>query len=221
MPKIGAWLEKTGRAMYTRHAQNLGCTNGWNTGLVMTEKDKAPWVGFMNNDAAIMPGAIERMLQVGESGYAFVCAKDFKIESKLAETSFDPSVAISSLDDKEIVLREGFLSTFFIVRRDLIDALGGFDGSLRHTYGDMDFMVRADRLGFKPVIVENALVYHGTSVSAKRLGVDAAVSMYMRDTNSFKDKWKDTGLQGWAMWAILDRADLESKINETWKDGEQ
>ncbi len=221
MPVIGKWLEKTGTALYTRHEQNLGCTNGWNTGLVMTETDRAPWVGFMNNDAAIMPGAIQRMLAVGNSGYAIVCAKDFKIESDIEESSFDPSVAIASLNGPTKIINGEYLSTFFIVRREVLDSTGGFDGTLRHTYGDTDFMIRMSKLGHGSVVVENALVYHGLSISSKRLGLTTAISMFMRDTTAFKEKWKGTGLAGWAMTATLDRGDLEEKVIKTWRHGER
>ncbi len=188
MPAIGEWLNKTGYARYHRHEKNRGCTAGWNTGLRLTADNPAPLIGFMNNDAAVMPGTVATLIRAAAGGTAVVCANE-RIGDP--DDGFEPGKLLLKEPPTELTLHENFLGGFFVVHRSLLDHIKGFDERFRQGCSDFDFLIRAAQAGAKTRVCLEAPLYHGGTISSKRMGIMKAMAQYKHDIVAFREKWKD------------------------------
>ena len=219
-PKIGAWLERGKSAIYVRHSENQGCTRSWITGLKATEEDPARYVLFLNNDACVMPGTVPMMLKTAEAGYRIVCAKE---RNGSIEQGFDPGLYLPQQNVSELKLELGiFQGGCFLIERSLFDETGGFDPNLAHGFGDTDFLLRCRERGVGPVTVEQAVVYHGSSVSSKRMGLQKTMSIYRRDRDAFREKWKEfPAILDEVAMGDLAQSDLLAICQAGWEKGEK
>ena len=216
MPVIGEWLNRSGRAIYHRHATNRGCTNAWNTGIELTRERAAPYTAFVNNDLAVMPQTFGALLEAARSGHRVVGVQDH-IGAKL-----EPELLLPAAGDGErpLELSTGMGSSCFIVERSLLESMGGFDGRMEQGFGDTDFYMRARvEHGVVPKVVKQARTFHGASVAAKRVGLEKSCARFIADQDVFRSKWGDNPLENWApSWLTLEK--LKPVVTETWRDGE-
>lgn len=186
-PKMGEWLMKSGTALYHRHEKNMGCTVGWNTGLKLTEENRAPYVLFINNDIAVMPGALSMLLAAARAGNKIVGANQ-SVSEKAAR--FDPAEFLTTEEVATLKIKSGVQTSCFMVERAFLDSLGGFDGNMQHGFADTDFVLRANEVRVASVVVTNARVFHGGSVALKRQGVERGYELWLRDRDVFRKKWE-------------------------------
>ena len=186
-PQVGDWLIASGLAAYHRHAENRGCTAAWNTGIKITEPEKAPFIGFINNDVLAMPGALETILGCMDAGAPFICAKEIVGEPG---KPFDPAPLLRPQRPSKVTLTEHFFGGLFVLDRSVVDEVGGFDERMKQAFSDYDFLLRCHAIGVHPRVCEEALVWHGGSVSAKRQGLMKAMVQLRKDREVFNEKWK-------------------------------
>lgn len=173
-----------------RHEKNGGCHRAWNTGW---RYGSAPQVCFINNDIVPSPAALSSLTAVVDNGFPYAGAVDsggggaFDPPALLKEPAV-PSPAVSLKD----VLQHGRdFNSFFVVRRDVLEALDGFDDRMKLVFADADFVERMAQRFYPPVVVPWARCFHGRSVSRKRVGVFRDVEQVMKDQIVFREKWKD------------------------------
>lgn len=219
-PKLGAWLKRSHTAIYVRHEENQGCTRAWITGLKATEHEPASHVLFLNNDACVMPGTIAMLLKTAQAGYRIVCAKD---RNGAIKDGYDPALYLPQENVNQLKLELGlFQGGCFLVERKLIDELGGFDPNMAHAYGDTDFLLRCRDAGVGPVTVEQATIFHGAGVSSKRMGIQKAMSIYRRDREAFREKWKGRPeIIDEVAFGELTQQDLMAICQAGWEKGER
>lgn len=189
MPAIGAWLQKSGLARYHRHEKNRGVTAGWNTGLKLTEDNPAPLVGFMNNDAAVMPGTVAALIYCANSGIEVVCANE-----RIGDPNegFEPGRLLLKETPQKFTFVQNFLGGFFVVNRERLEKIGRFDERFRQGCSDFDFLLRMGLDGARIRVVNEAPLYHGGTISSKRMGLMKAMAQYKHDLEAFRAKWKDS-----------------------------
>lgn len=182
-PKIGRFVEGRG-GLYVRHDKNRGCHAAWNTGWRAAD---ATHVMFLNNDVCVMPGCIRRMVQIGvEHDGAIVSARQLT-------GPWDPGLALSMADAVrgDMGVREDFFGGCFLVPRQHLLKLDGFDEQFYLTYGDTDFLERhRDLIGSAPLVVMNAVAFHGQSMTRRReFGKERDVALDLEDRARFERKW--------------------------------
>ena len=172
------------RAACARHPEvrlvetgtNLGFAAGANRGAAAARGDV---LVFLNPDARLLPGALATLVEAlaatpgagiaggglaGEGGRWQPAAARF---GPLAHLLLDTTPGRLGTRLRRAPHRVDWVyGTFMAVRRDLFDALGGFD-SRYFLYGeDLDLCYRAARLGRHTIHVPAARAVHGQNLSA-------------------------------------------------------
>ena len=166
---------------------NLGFARGANAGAAAARGDV---VVFLNPDATLEPGALPRLVdalagapQVGIAGGG-LCDDDGRWQpgaarfGVLAHLVLDTTLGRLAQPRRRPHRVDWVYGTFVAVRREVLDALGGFDGAY-FLYGeDLDLCYRARAAGWQTVHVPAARARHARNLSATtRFGLarDAAV----------------------------------------------
>jgi GT2 family glycosyltransferase len=219
-PKIGEWLKYSGAATYIRHSENRGCNQSWLTGIQACSSNPAQHILFVNNDVCMMPGVIAMLMKVADQGYPIVCAKE---KNGPIEDGFEPSKYLQpSLPDKVSLSLGEFSGSCFMISREYLNSVGGFDPVFDHAFSDTDLLIRGRDMGVGPVVVDQAIVYHGSSVSSKRMGIMKAMSRYRKDMDSFKAKWANRPeIIEEVAFGNLSPADMAIMCANGWKVGEK
>ena len=76
-----------------------------------------------------------------------------------------------------------------LVRRDLFDALGGFDVTLPIAFNDIDFCIRMRRSGARVVWTPSAQMYHHESLSIGAPNSPDRVEQFERDFAVLRSRW--------------------------------
>jgi N-acetylglucosaminyl-diphospho-decaprenol L-rhamnosyltransferase len=175
-----------------RNLQNRGFAGACNQGAAGVDADL---LLFLNPDTLLMPGSLEqpaRYLQAPEhAGIGIVGIQLVDDSGQVARnTARTPtpfsmvgnSIGLDRLmpsivpphfvtdwahDDTRVV--DQVMGAFLMVRRNVFEALGGFDERFFVYYEDMDFAVRARELGWSSVYLSTAQAFHrgqGTTQAA-------------------------------------------------------
>ncbi|WP_232679513.1 glycosyltransferase family 2 protein [Nocardioides sp. R-C-SC26] len=155
-----------------RTEENLGGAGGFHRGMQTAHEQGFDRVWLMDDDVLPAPDCLTRLLEhdlpalmaVRENRAGELCEKAatrFDLANPLAirpktamvETDFGRRDAMPELVPLENVAFEGFL-----VRRDVIDAIGLPDPSFFIFYDDVDYAVRARRAGFTVHAVRDAVL---------------------------------------------------------------
>jgi GT2 family glycosyltransferase len=182
--KMQPFLESMG-VLYQRQPENQGLTKAWNLGVKLA--GKVDLVGFLNNDASVMPRCVDQLVWASDASKV-VCARDYQTGER-----FDPSQIIGRKTER--VLTDNFLSTLFVVDRLFGEQVGWFDERMRTQFSDVDFWLRCNQAGVSPVVVETAMVHHAVSMSHKRLGSEKASADYLKDQLAYREKWNCSAMK--------------------------
>jgi hypothetical protein len=158
-----------------RNGRNLGFTGGVNVGLRHAVAQGADYVWILNSDATVQPDVLDRLIDVAESDPRIGLVSpvfhdpDAPATPEFCVARFDPAAryatqtanAAEAADwqrnhSDQILL----LGTALLVRRALIDAIGGLDERFFAYVEDVDYCLRSLQAGFQNVAVPDAVVYH-------------------------------------------------------------
>lgn len=166
---------------------NVGYVRGVTAGLAAATGD---FVMLLNSDTEVRPGAVERLVEVvagdphiGFAGPALLNSDGtpqvsvmpfWRLSWKLLPSHIEHAL---SLRRYEQMLRQPgpvrrvdwITGAVLILRRDALDRLGPLDERLFMWYDDLDWALRARKLGRDRVWVEDAQVVHHGRQSAARL----------------------------------------------------
>ena len=185
---IGQYMQLQGHE-YVRNRVNLGCHGSWNAGLVHAA---SPRVLFINNDVAVSPGCIARMLDLKQqTGYEYIAATEVVVGeggegfiARMASTLSQFQLPVSKLG--------GYFNSCFLVDRSVFAKTGPFDASFRIEYGDVDWLHRFWDAGFRSTICEGAFALHTQSASRRtNRRIEDDVALCMADQQRFYEKWTD------------------------------
>lgn len=190
----GDRLEGTTRAPLAiiRNADNRGFGAACNQGAAGSDAD---YLLFLNPDTRLMPGSLElpaRYLQAPEhKAVGIVGIRLLDLDGhvarntartptawsavgnslgldRLAPSLFPPHFVTEWAHDETRTVDQ-VMGAYFLVRRSLFEALGGFDERFFVYYEDLDFSVRAQTQGFGSVYLAAAQAFHrgqGTTENA-------------------------------------------------------
>ena len=166
-----------------RNADNRGFGAACNQGAAGSEAD---FLLFLNPDTRLMPGSFAEPVRylrahenerVGIVGIQLVDADGRVARStaraptawsmvgnsvgfdRLAPRLFPPHFVTEWAHDQTRTVDQ-VMGAFFLVRRSLFEALGGFDERFFVYYEDLDFSVRARAQGWRSVYLSTAQAFH-------------------------------------------------------------
>ncbi len=166
-----------------RNEHNLGFAGGVNIGITKALTDGAEFIWLVNNDAIPATDALSRCLAaMADARVGLVSpmilnadARD-RVEfcgglwdGKVFRTTDEPSVYRGWAQDSPE--RVWLVGTALLIRRTVVETIGGFDEALFAYWEDNDYSVRAIRAGFWCVVATDARVRHwsGTPVQSPGL----------------------------------------------------
>jgi len=176
-------LEASMPLAVVRNADNRGFGAACNQGAAGSEAD---FLLFLNPDTRLMPGSFAEPVRylrarenetVGIGGIQLVDA-DGRVArntaraptawsmvgnsvglDRLAPRLFPPHFVTEWAHDQTRTVDQ-VMGAFFLVRRSLFEALGGFDERFFVYYEDLDFSVRARAQGWRSVYLSTAQAFH-------------------------------------------------------------
>lgn len=104
-----------------------------------------------------------------------------------------------------------------MMRKPLFEKLGGLDENFAVSLNDVDLCVRAWKAGYVNVFTPFAELYHYESVSRGLDDTGEKAERYNRESEAFREKWKDVLAQGDPYYNpnfSLDRSDFVLKYNQ-------
>jgi GT2 family glycosyltransferase len=166
-----------------RNAENRGFAAACNQGAGGTQAD---FLLFLNPDTRLMAGSLERparyLQAVEHSSVGIVGVQLIDATGTVARnTAREPTAwsmtgsavgldrAVPSIFPPHFVTEwphddtrnvDQVMGAFFLVRREVFEALGGFDERFFVYYEDMDFAVRARKHGWSSVYLSTAQAFH-------------------------------------------------------------
>jgi GT2 family glycosyltransferase len=155
-----------------RNSKNLGVTGGRNAGLINADGD---CIFFLDNDTVVDPEALRRLIEIIENDHQVgmvgptvyyldqpdvIWARGASINPLTAKNSFNQKELKRETDAMEVQV----LPTAFLVTRQVIKEIGGFDNVFFATYEDTDFCFRVRRAGYKILCSSKAKVWHDVHI---------------------------------------------------------
>jgi glycosyltransferase involved in cell wall biosynthesis len=143
------------RITLIRHERNRGGSAARNTGI---RASSAPFVAFLDSDDEWLPSKLERQLEVFERSSEMLALVYTGAERVFADGSVSRHTARRRVDLTRALLTENVVgeTSVGMVRRNALDAIGGFDESLPSCQ-DLDLWLRICEQ-FSADVVPDALV---------------------------------------------------------------
>ncbi len=175
--------------------ENLGFAGGCNEALKYADRDSD--ILFLNNDTRMPSNALFwlRMGLYQSDDIGATGALQNYTSDQLLDVSFDfPEQYMEFGADRNTQKYLGYretrkLSGFaMMIRRSVIDSVGGFDIRFNPGYfEDDDLSYRIRQAGYKLLICENSFIYHvGSQGFANNPNAE---SVFLTNREKFKDKW--------------------------------
>jgi GT2 family glycosyltransferase len=171
-----------------RNRRNLGVAPAWNQGLRRALKGGASWIGILNNDLLLGPGALSRMRQDAEhEGWQAVSpgtregALDYDFSAYAA--SYSASCARWR--------REGrWFGWCFLVSRRGAETVGAFDEGFRLGIGeDEDYFRRLAAAGLRCGVTGGAFVHHFGSATLGPLRLAQGTDFEESNLKKLRARW--------------------------------
>ena len=207
-----------------RSTENLGFASACNLGAALADGD---YILFLNPDTRMFRNSISEPLafmerpesaDVGicgiqlldESGeVAHSCARFPTPARVLADVLglsklpwfLGMGVYMSEWDHATSLVVDHVIGAFFLVRRKLFEELNGFDQRFFLYLEDVDFSIRAGRIGWRSVYLANAQAFHAGGGSSRQVkGARLFYSLQSRLLYGFKNF---SQIKAWALLIIM------------------
>jgi len=151
---------------------NLGFGKANNIGIRRALSEGADYVFLLNQDTWIMPSSIEALVRVHDAN------KNFGIVSPMHISSDEQSLEYKFKEYIQLPYCEGMVSDLFLgslkpvyetqfvnaaawlVSKNCLETVGGFDPLFPHYGEDVDYIKRAQFFGFKVGITPHSNIFH-------------------------------------------------------------
>jgi GT2 family glycosyltransferase len=162
------------------NGSNLGYVGGNNVGMRYALEHGADYIFILNNDTKMTPTVLDRLVDLmqGDRRIAVSGAKNLLMANpsctwgKYGVLNWGPMLAKCegryqvdhaepSPKDVDWVIGNGCL-----MRREALQRVGLFDENFFQVHEDIDWCVRARRLGYRVVYVDDAAIFHKGAASA-------------------------------------------------------
>lgn len=186
--------------------ENLGYAEGNNRGLAHALARGADYVLILNNDTLVAPAMLSQLVTFAEShprlgiaGPTMFCAEpantlfaagsgiDWQRGVTENRGMFRPAAAYPLPAAPEMV--DFITGCAVLVRRHLIEAVGGLDSGYYLNYEDVEWCVRARRQGFEIWYVPEAVMWHRISAT---FGLGSPANTYYMTRNALRFFWTNS-----------------------------
>jgi GT2 family glycosyltransferase len=178
--------------------ENLGFAGGNNVGMRYAMEKGADYILLLNNDVIVAPPFLDTLIQVGEKekdigilGPKIYCYPE---TTKLWQWGLGGDIhwkkgitrdrGYRAIRKKEWNARlevDYVTGCALLVKRAVIERIGGLDERYYLYYEELDFCIRAGRAGFRVLFVPDSVIWHKSGASAG--GYDAPVQIYYKTRN--------------------------------------
>ncbi|MGC8477132.1 MAG: glycosyltransferase family 2 protein [Acetobacteraceae bacterium] len=153
--------------------ENRGFAGGVNAGIAAALADGAEYVWLLNDDAVAPPGTLAALVAAAEADPRLGILSPV-IRASAERASFTagridlPTLTFHYADTAEVAARWAADSperlwvpgTAMLLRRALLERIGGFDATLFAYWEDNEICLRANRAGFRCAMVAEAEIFH-------------------------------------------------------------
>lgn len=189
--ETSAFIEKKqpkGNYTIVHNSYNMGFPKACNQGIHYSPDDTTIYC-FLNSDTVVTPNSLERMVEIldknpslhlASPSTCWCAGKQRAVDPEFAkEENFDAIVckaqSINQLLYKDMVVGHDILGFCFMVTKEVVDTIGGFNwrGYGLGSAEEAEYRERAKRAGFLPVWVQDAYVHHfGSKTFANVMNMD-------------------------------------------------
>lgn len=196
------WLEAQPDVTLVANRDNAGAPRARNQALELV---RGRWIVFLDDDVVVTPHWLSRLLRHaavdGKSGCVGPVADRAAHNQQVPYDGGDDPAALAAFAEARYRakpfsgVRRNMLASFcLLVRREVIDAIGGFDERFSPWgFEDDDFTLRAALAGFRSRLAQDVFVRHVDYGGAKRVRHH---ELLQRNWTRFAAKWAgDTTLE--------------------------
>ncbi len=188
---------------------NLGFGQANNIGLKKALKENADYVFLLNQDAWIEPASIAKLVEVHQSNEAFGIISPMHIsgDNKSLEYKFkeyiQPPFSDGMMSDLFMnTVKPVYETTFvnaaaWLISKDCLQTVGGFDPLFPHYGEDVDYVQRAQYFNFKVGICPSAKIWHDSRMlqwSEIQLDKKRMMTIYMSEVKSINGSLRSNTL---------------------------
>lgn len=186
---------------------NIGTARGRNQAI---RRARGRYVVFLDNDVRVSKKWLEPLIKAAESnetigacgakvlsknGRVAFCASRFKVRIKnnvVSHIGLEFTDIFKKNSPKVNQIREvpWYPTTCFLVKKEVLDRVGGFDENLAICEEDKDLSLSIRQKGFRILYVPSSCVYHDRGSSFGLYNkIRDNIKMLMHDINYFEKKW--------------------------------
>lgn len=200
---------------------NLGGAGGFARGINQAYHDKYDWIWCMDDDCLAAPDALEQLLLAPNLGPCIKNALSINVNKRdeLAFYVYRPNKIISQVTDMAPFDLIYGVASFFngtLISSEVVQAIGVPDQKLFIWGDEVEYMTRAQKMGFPVVTVPKSVFYHPPSVDRDGIPWPGAWKNYYRVRNERRVFQNDHGDKyGFVMflfWSI--RATCQQLVSE-------
>lgn len=142
-----------------RNKDNLGVYKAWNQGC---KKAKGSHIAILNNDLILPDGWAETLLSHEEHAIcpSYTQFGDAKADFDLRNERLKEKPLNITKADMPGTHPTGFAGFCYIISREVWDRVGPFDEDFLYWYGDNDYYIRMQDMGYVPKINYNVEIHH-------------------------------------------------------------
>ncbi len=156
---------------------NLGFAGGNNAGIKYALEQGADYVMLLNNDTIVAPDFLTELVKVAESNPSFRILGSRIYKYGTDEVVFDGGSVNKWLNKAEHTMHNTQHITYFpvdyitgaamLIRRELIEKIGLMREEYFLYYEDVDWCLRAQKAGYKCMVVPESHVWHKVSATTR------------------------------------------------------
>ena len=151
--------------VYQEDTERRGFAHTCNRGIALALRLEPKYVLLLNDDTVVTPGWLTAMLDVmtGVQGCGLVGPMSDKVSGP---QQGEPMAAPTATEVRRLV------GLALLIRREVIEKIGGLDERFGLNFEDDDFCLRALAAGYRLMIARHSFVRHEGSATFKELGLD-------------------------------------------------
>jgi len=158
---------------------------------------KGKYLVVLNDDCFVTGNWLSALVKLAESNprIGIVASKLLRVDGKSPDTGAHINLdgeTVPETDNPDVAhIVNGFLGCSILIKRELIEQIGGFDEVFTpYLYEDADFCYRARLHGWFVYYCPNSEVYHIRSASLRRENLEHVREVKERNKRIFLQRWK-------------------------------